>query len=298
MSGYEGDEARALFRIWRPGRSTLREHVLPVFSLCVAFVCLAASLLMLTNLAAVRERWSHAGRATVYLRENASEADTSALERALQATPGVAKVRVTSSLEARRELLTAGGEEATLASLPAAAFPVSIEVAFAESLGEAEVAQIAHKLEALPSVELVETYKRWTERLSVLLSAGVAAASCLALVVLAAVVSVVGSTMRLLLHSRRIEVEVLRLVGATDGFVRRPFVLEAAAQGAAGAGAALLLLGALFQLVRGRLDGELVTLLGVAPSFLPWSLSLGMIALGALLGGVTATLSLRKLLAL
>ena len=298
MSGYDGDEARAFFRIWRPGRSTLREHILPVFSLCVAFVCLAASLLVLTNLSAVRERWSHAGRATVYLREGVSEADTSALEKALQATPGVAKVRVTTSLDARRELLAAGGEEATIASLPAAAFPVSLEVSFAESLGEGEVAQIASKLQALPSVELVETYKRWTERLTVLLNGGVAAAACLAIVVLAAVVSVVGSTMRLLLQSRRIEVEVLRLVGATDGFVRRPFVLEAAAQGAAGAGSAVLLLSGLFHMVRGRLDGELVALLGVAPSFLPWSVSLGMIALGALLGGLTATLSLRKLLAL
>jgi predicted lysophospholipase L1 biosynthesis ABC-type transport system permease subunit len=72
------------------------------------------------------------------------------------------------------------------------------------------------------------------------------------------VVSVIGSTMRLLLHRRRSEVEVLKLVGATDGFVRRPFVVEGAAQGAAGAGAALLLLGGLFLIVRGHFDVELV----------------------------------------
>src|SRR5262249_47713715 len=145
--------------------------------------------------------------------------------------------------------------------------------------------------------ESVETYQRWTERLSALLGGGVTASLCLAVVVLAAVVSVVGSTMRLLLQRRHMEVEVLKLVGATNSFVHRPFVLEGAMQGAAGAGAALLLLGALFAIVRGRFDHELAALLGVTPSFLPWPVAFGMIALGALLGAGTAFVSVRKLVA-
>ena len=79
-----------------------------------------------------------------------------------------------------------------------------------------ELQDIALKLRALPAVDSVETYERGTERLSALLGGGVTAAACLALVVLAAVVSVVSSTMRLLMQQRRIEIEVLKLVGATD----------------------------------------------------------------------------------
>jgi cell division transport system permease protein len=90
---------------------------------------------------------------------------------------------------------------------------------------------------------------------------------------------------------------VLKLVGATDDFVRRPFVLEGATQGAAGAAAALLVLGALFLIVRGRFDHELVTLLGVSPSFLPWPIALGMVTLGGAIGAVTAMLTLRKMVA-
>ena len=105
----------------------------------------------------------------------------------------------------------------------------------------------------------------------------------------------IGSTMRLLLHRRKSEVEVLKLVGATDAFVRRPFVVEGATEGAAGAAAALLMLGVLFLIVRGRFDQELATLLGVTPSFLPWHLALGMVALGGALGAVTALVSLRKM---
>jgi cell division transport system permease protein len=108
-------------------------------------------------------------------------------------------------------------------------------------------------------------------------------------------VSVVGSTMRLLLQRRQIEVEVLKLVGATNAFVRRPFVLEGATQGAAGALTALILLGGLFLVVRGRFDHELANLLGVSPSFLPWPVALGMVALGGVLGAATALVSLRKL---
>ena len=64
---------------------------------------------------------------------------------------------------------------------------------------------VADTRRALPAVDSVETYDRWTERLGSLLGGGVTAAACLALIVLAAVVSVVSSTMRLLMQRRKIE---------------------------------------------------------------------------------------------
>ncbi len=100
----------------------------------------------------------------------------------------------------------------------------------------------------------------------------------LALVVFASVLAVIGSTMRLALQRRKTEVEVLRLVGATDRYVKGPFLIEGSAQGALGAIGALVLLGALFLVVRGRLDGELAALsIGVDPTFLPWPVVLGMV---------------------
>jgi cell division transport system permease protein len=287
-----GDLGPRTFGTWRAGRSDWRLQLLTVFSLSVAFVCLAASLLVVTNVEALRDRWSRAGRATVYLKDSTKEPEVAALTQALQQTTGVARVRHVSSEEARREV--AASDEA-LASLPARAFPASVEVAFDDSVSDEQLKTIALKLRALPSVESVETYERWTERLSSVLGGGVTAAACLAFIVLAAVVSVVASTMRLLLQRRKIEVEVLRLVGATDRFVRRPFVLEGATQGAAGAALALAMLGLMFLLVRQRFDHHLANLLGVMPSFLPWPMAFGMIALGATLGAATAFFSLRRL---
>ena len=278
---------------WRAGRSNWRLQALSIFSLAVAFVCLASALLVVTNLESVRERWSRAGRATVYLRDDVGESDVRALVTALEQTEGVAKVRYVSRELARNEVVTETGDQ-QLASLPPDAFPASVELGFDQSVDDMKLNVIALKLQSLPTVETVETYNRWTERLSSLLTGGVTASLLLALVVFAAVVSVVASTMRLLLEKRRLEVEVLRLVGATTRFVCRPFVVEGAMQGAAGAGMAILLLAVLYQVVRGRFDNQLAALLGVQPSFLPWSIVFGMLGVGAVLGSLTAFLSLRK----
>jgi cell division transport system permease protein len=287
-------EAAARNRTWRAGRGATSLHLYSVFSLAVAFICLASALLVVTNVAAVRDRWSRAGRATIYLRDGTSEAEVAALTAALESTSGVKKVRHVSALEARREVI-ADQQDKTLAQLPPNAFPASLEVGFTDDVADDDLSAVALKLRALPAVETVETYQRWTERLSALLGGGVTAAACLAVIVLCAVVSVIGSTMRLLLNRRRAEVEILKLVGATDGFVRRPFVIEGATQGAAGAAAALLMLGVLFLIVRGRFDQELAGLLGVTPSFLPWHMALGMVTLGGALGAATALVSLRKM---
>jgi cell division transport system permease protein len=268
--------------------------LLSIFSLAVSFVCLASALLVVTNVAAVRDRWSRAGRATVYLRDGATDAEINALTAALESTAGVKKVRHVTALEARREVI-ADERDKALSALPPSAFPSLLEVGFSDAVNDDDLGAMALKLRALPAVETVETYQRWTERLSSLLGGGVTASACLAVIVLCAVVSVIGSTMRLLLHRRKSEVEVLKLVGATDAFVRRPFVVEGATQGAAGAAVAILMLGALFLIVRGRFDQELSALFGVTPSFLPWHLSLGMVALGSALGALTALVSLRTM---
>jgi cell division transport system permease protein len=295
MSDFDDTRSNGFFGgSWRAGRRDWRLQILSVFSLSVAFICLAASVLVVTNVEALRDRWSRAGRATIYLKDSAKEPEVGALTQALGQTQGVARVRRVTAEEARKEVVTS---DESLAALPVEAFPSSLELAFDDSITDDELATIALKLRALPAVESVETYQKWTDRLSSLLGGGVTAALCLAVIVLGAVVSVVGSTMRLLLQRRKIEVEVLRLVGATDGFVRKPFVVEGATQGAAGAALALLVLFVLFLIVKDRFDQQLANLTGLVPTFLPVPIMAGMVALGALLGASTAFFSLRKLAA-
>src|ERR1700742_3682917 len=85
---------RGMVREWRL-------HALSVFSLVVAFVCLGAALLVVTNLRAIELRWAHAGRASVYLKDGASQDEVDALRAALLLVPGVTSARYVSSGEAR-----------------------------------------------------------------------------------------------------------------------------------------------------------------------------------------------------
>jgi cell division transport system permease protein len=283
----------------RARRGMLREwrlHALSVFSLAVAFVCLGAALLVLTNLRAIEERWAHAGRASIYLKDNAPAHDVESLKTALASVPSVTGVRYVSSSQARTEFgQKEAGPRAELAALPVEAFPASIEIEVRSDVTDAELADVVAKLRQLPAVDDVETYQAWTERLGKLIRGGVAAAALLAIVVFASVLAVVGSTIRLALQRRRTEVEVLKLVGATDRFVKGPFLVEGMSQGALGATGAIALLGGLFVVVRGRLDADLANLVGVEPTFLPWPVALGMVAIGMLLGVIAALLGLRRL---
>jgi cell division transport system permease protein len=286
-----------LDRAWRGGRNDWRLHILSIFSVAVAFVCLASALLVVFNVQGVRTRWAQTGRASVYLAPAVSEEQVRTVERALRATAGVTAVRFVSSADARRELLASRDDE-VLAALPAEAFPASLEVDLEGEDAARRLATVSQQLTALPMVDRVETYGSWSQRLGALLAGGVTAAAILAVIVLAAVVSVVSSTIRLALQRRRIEVEVLKLVGATDTFVRRPFVIEGAAQGAIGATLAIALLGVLYAIVRSHFDSDLGALLGMNPSFLPLAAQAGMVLLGAVLGAGAAFLSLRRLLSI
>ena len=202
----------------RARRGMLREwrlHALSVFSLAVAFVCLGAALLVVTNLRSIEERWAHAGRASVYFKDGATQEDIDDLKKALEKVPGVLSVRYVSSGQARGDFGKAEVTQKTeLASLPVEAFPSSLEVEVRPDMSDAELDATVGKLRQIPAVDDVETYQVWTQRLSKLVRGGVTAAVLLAIVVFTSVLAVVGSTIRLALQRRKTEVEVLKLVGA------------------------------------------------------------------------------------
>jgi cell division transport system permease protein len=284
---------RPVERALRGAKNDLRLHALGIFSVAVAFLCLGATLLAVVNVDHARERWASFGRASVYLVRGARAEQVAAIERALRGSEGVTSVRHVSADDARKDVAEVG-KDPLVDALPAEAFPESLEVSVQKDVRPERLEQLATELRSLPAVEGVETYAGWSERIESLLAGGVAAAGILALIVLAAVISVVSSTIRLSLQRRRLEVEVMKLVGATDGYVREPFVIEGAAQGALGASFAIALLAVLYLVVRSHLDQRLIALFGMAPAFLPWSLILVTVALGALLGAVAAFLSLRR----
>ena len=112
-----------------------------------------------------------------------------------------------------------------------------------------------------------------------------------------AVMFIVANTIKLSVITRRDEVAVLQLIGATPGFIRAPFLLEGLIQGLLGGGLALGLLYGLFLLVDARLAEAASRLLGgIRPVFLPPAAAAGMLLAGGVLGWIGSLLAVGRVL--
>ena len=219
-----------LARAQRGFRDDLRLHIVAIASLVVAFLCLGTALLSVENLTRIADRWSQSQHMTVYLRQSAGEADIAQLRLVLESLNDVAKVDHVSSARARQLFAEQTNMGTEVAQLPAEAFPASLELDLAQGIQAQRIDQIAERVGRFAAVEEVETYRSFFGQLHSLLDAGRSGAMLLALLVIVCVVAVIGNTIRLAVANRRREIEVLKLCGATDSFVRSPFLLEGALQ--------------------------------------------------------------------
>jgi cell division transport system permease protein len=190
-------------------------------------------------LSAVEERVE----VVAYLREDVRPVDVQAAIQGLSDIQGVEEVRYVSKADALQRARTQLPEIAEVSGdLEVNPFPASLEVRFLSgSRAEESVEAVAAAAEELPFVEDVRYGREWVERLFLLRRIGAITAFTLggAFAVVAAVI--IGSAIRIAVFARREEIYVMRLVGARNGLIRRPFLLEGAATGLLGGALAGLL---------------------------------------------------------
>src|SRR5699024_3979773 len=148
----------------------------------------------------------------------------------------------------------------------------------------------------LHGVQRAELDQAWLRRLQAILAVLERAAWVIGLLLSAAVVFIVGNTIRLDIENRREEIEVMKLIGASDAFIRRPFLYSGAWYGLAGAVFALILLGVCFLALAAPLGALTHSYNGVFElDGLGWSGSFWLIAGGVALGwcGCALTISRR-----
>ena len=278
-------------------REELRLYLVAVTSLSVAFLCVGGALLATTNLSRVAESWGESGRMSIYLRDGARDEDVTQLRMVLEGLPETTEVTSLTSQQARALFLEQAEVESDLAGLPAEVFPASIEVALAEGVPVQRADAIAERVGRFRAVSDVETYRSFFDRLGSLVTAGTNLATVLGLLVALCVFAVIGNTIRLAVARRRQEIEVMKLCGATDGFVRGPFVLEGTFQGAMSALLAVLALGAVFASMRGAIDASLADFMGSRAVFLDFWVLLALVVGGGIIGAAGSALSLRRYLA-
>ena len=237
-------------------------------------------------------------RITVYLDPRASPAARAAVADGLRSrNMGVEEVSPRAALD--RLVRELGPAAESLRGLSEEPLPPSLEVRVPESMrAPASLRALSSELRGTPAVIGVDYGEQAVERLSALARA-VRWAGWVAFVVLVgATLIIVSATLQLAIYARREEVEIQKLVGATDRFVQAPFLLEGALQGLAGATLAIAGLIAFRQTLSPQLASLLsfLRLPGAGGDVRPWMEALQLALAGAGLGLAGSYLAVHRFL--
>ncbi len=181
--------------------------------------------LMVENGRALSGGWESTLEWSVYLRPGVSVNRAQILANELQGRPGIEKVTVITADQALEEFRIASGFGEALELLTDNPLPNVLVVqpsAIPESAGQST--QLADELKQLGDVDLVQLDTAWINRFHAILDTARRAVTLASAVLALGVLLIVGNTVRLDILNRRQEIEVAKLVGASDAFIRRPFL--------------------------------------------------------------------------
>ena len=188
------------------------------------------------------------------------------------------------ALETARRELPEFGELFT--DLDVNPLPASLEVQLRPGNQNPEtVARVAQHAENFPFVESVQFGREWVDKVFMLRRMGGLTAVVLGIGFAVVAALIIGTAIRIAIFARRDEIKIMKLVGARDGFIRRPFLIEGAVTGLLGGGLALLLTWATFQAV----FRYLFTI-----SWIPTEWVVGGIGAGAFFGIIASSLAVRR----
>jgi len=244
---YAFDEAVA--SLWR-GRQS---GILSTATIAVALFVLGAFWLITSNLERLGAELGSTAEMSVYLDDEATPAQRSAIEQSLK-NDAVAGYEYVSQADAQRRFREIFADVAPVAdSLESNPLPASYEVRLrADPAGQAAVDALAGSLRTAPGVADVRYDREWLDRLLTGVAVFRSFGLVLGVVLTIAAALTVANVVRLALHARRDEIEIMELVGAPQAFIRGPFVMEGVIQGGLGALLALAVLAAVYLAVRGR----------------------------------------------
>jgi cell division transport system permease protein len=222
-----------------------------------------------------------------YLQEQVTGESLTRLRSTIASIPGVESVQYISKEDARARFASEFGEE-LLTLVEDNPLPASLLITLAADHRTGSGAgEVARRITPMEGIDEVIYGRGWLDRLDQVIVALSAVSVMIGLVVSLASVFVIGNTVKLTVWARRDAVQIMKLVGATDRFIKLPFMIEGVMQGLAGSLLALLVLYGLFLYAATPL-GEI--------AFFPVAVSGAVVALGTVLGGIGSQLSLNRFL--
>ena len=284
---YSFDEA--VLSLWR-GRQS---GALSTATIAVALFVLGAFLIATSNLERLAREWNNSAEMSIYLSDAITPVQRTAIERTLNsATTAIVGQRYMSKADAVARFKKTFAElSGTLDGLGENPLPASYEVQLRGG-ADAGVDLLLAEIRQLPGVADVRYDREWLQRLSKAIGVVRGVGLALGLLLTVAASLTVANVVRLGLHARRDELDIMQLVGAPQLYIRGPFIMEGTLQGGLGALVAVTVLGVVFLGLKGRYLVPLASAINLSSvSFLPLELVLLLVAGGMLvgcLGGIIA----------
>jgi len=195
-----------------------------VLVIAVTLALPAAINLVVKNARSISGGWDNALDFAVFLKQDLPESEAEGLARLIQQRADVDSVEFISAAQALAEFKEQSGFGRALDQLPDNPLPHTLVVR--PSLGNTgpSMVLLQEELENLPETEHVQVDTEWVQRFHAILDIVRQAVAIGAALLGIAIVVIIGNTIRLDIENRRNEIEVTKLIGATNAFVRRPFL--------------------------------------------------------------------------
>jgi cell division transport system permease protein len=229
--------AFSLRRAWQGFRANGLMSAAATATMVLMLGLLSSLLILLTGFNATLRFVEQEVQVVAYLKDSASAADITALETSLAGMAQVADVKYVTKDQALAEFLVRHPDEADVVkSLPTNPLPASLQINLRNA---ADYLDVANFLRGQDGVDRVLNIQQTVDQLTTVIGILRTVGAAILLVVGVIVLFVVVNTIRLAVVSRADEIEIMRLVGASDAFIRWPFIFEGAFVGLLGSVVAL-----------------------------------------------------------
>lgn len=270
--------------------------LLSLLAIGVALALPAGGQMLLANIQRLAETSSVMPQISLFMTVHASAQETKEIEARLKNFGGVKQVQFLPREETLARLKTGEGLRGVIDALPSNPFPDAFVVVATDDHPQA-LEKLAAEFRQWPKVEHVQLDSAWLQRLDALLRLGRTAVTLLGALLGIGLIAITFNIIRMQVLEGRTEIEVSQLLGATDHFMRRPFLYYGALLGLGGGLIASLLVTSATLWLRVPLT-ELAQLYGLSLALQPLSLRDSALLLGSAvgLGWLGAMLSLRQYL--
>jgi cell division transport system permease protein len=223
--------------------STPASSLLTWLVIAIALTLPGALYMAVNNLQQLSGHFEASGQMTVFLAADIREVDSGALRLKIASLDDVNKVVYVSPEKALEEFKQYGGISDALSFLDENPLPAVLLVEPPLGIDKDELNTLVDQIKSFRHVDSVQVDMAWVERLLALLALAQRLVAVVGVLLALAIVLVVGNTIRLSIAARTDEIRVIKLVGGTNAYVRRPFLYSGFWYGAIGGILAWLMLG-------------------------------------------------------